>query len=155
MTCSVTSTFSGVPGARGERERVDDVQLDDTYSCDCVFIVFYGDNCESSYILYIVLVLLWCITTPLLCSASRRRQKRAQLMKPLDFTPAVSKLHEGNPLFLGDADGDIAMVDVEIRTPRELPRRSIKITSLLGKGAFGEVHRAQFKPPVRKLRQPF
>ena len=52
-------------------------------------------------------------------------------------------------------DGDIAMVDVEIRTPRELPRRSIKITSLLGKGAFGEVHRAQFKPPVRKLRQPF
>ena len=141
----------GIDCAHGERERVDDIELDDKFTCDCSFSIYWGSNCEHSWLqealvgngLFVLVVTLFLTT--------KRRRRLKLLMKPIDFTRMVTELHDANPMLLGGSgDGDVDELDTfdaQVRAPMELPRRSLNITTKLGEGAFGTVHCAQFKPP--------
>ena len=127
----------------------DDVAFDGMFVCVCAAeptgAQYFGTFCQNSAttsssggsapgtVVTIVIVCLVVLVLWLLVGVAWTRYQAFRIrICALDFVDEIMRLHER---------GTIACDKNNMKIPRELPRRSVKLLDVLGSGAFGEVRK--------------
>jgi hypothetical protein len=128
------------------RQRVDGVEYDDRFTCNCTGFINGGDNCDvarsavghrggendstvSTTVISVATVLVVLIAVFAGVQLYQKRRAYWELMKPVDFQPHLQRLAGA---------GIVAKVNND-KPPRELERKTILLEVELGSGNFGEV----------------
>ena len=147
---SDTALYSNGPGGADcahPDQRYDAVLLDGNFACDCNLGAtagkFVGVRCSEKAPLTTTSIALIGTFVPLLVIAAivvgvfaSFKAKREQVRrKPVDFNAAFELLV---------ANGDIG-TEAESRPVLEIERRNVKLISVIGEGAFGQVWKGTFQ----------
>ena len=127
--------------------------FDGHFVCQCVG-GFSGDNCEvgppsssssdaESHTTTAIVagVLIAVIASLLAVLLVRQSRARAERMKPFDFAEQLEKMLNTGLILPSD---DVAAADASSRVPKELNRKQVTLTKVIGSGAFGEVWKGVF-----------
>ena len=129
----------------------DAVPYDEKFTCNCDATLFIGPNCaddrpskvsksssEASYTTTGVVagVLIAIIAIILTVVIVRKRRVRAEKMKPFDFQVEFERLKSEGLIISAEEAEEAARAS---RLPKELKRKQVALTKVIGSGAFGEV----------------
>lgn len=157
-----TDSRSGAVGPNNRdcnesRQRVDGVEFDGHFTCNCTGFIFQGENCDepraqvqshgsgsdnsvSSTVIGVAVAVVLAVAIFAAVQMYQKRRAYWELMKPVDFQPHLDRLAGA---------GIVGRINKD-DPPKELERKNIVLEVELGSGNFGEVWKGTWLEEVKR-----